>query len=94
MLTNRRYFLLLSEQGPEWELARLTVTPVDTEGGGHIMIMAAAGGGANGNIAVDDVTLKFGECGESSGFGKSDQFFLWFIVVFKLFAVTQLLNGW
>ena len=38
---------------------------MDTEGGGHIMIMAAAGGGANGNIAVDDVTLKFGACGES-----------------------------
>ena len=51
---------------------RDTVTPVLTETGGYIMIMAAIGGGPNCNIAVDDITLRYGACIETTTVSDDD----------------------
>ena len=37
---------------------------MDTDEGAYIMIIAAVGEGQNGNIAIDDITLTFGECSD------------------------------
>ena len=61
---------MVSAQGPDWQQYRDTVTAGEDEGGlGHIMILAMVGDGQNGNIAVDDITVKFGACGESDDDG-------------------------
>ena len=57
---------IISAQGQDWIYARSTVAAGEDEGGfGFIMIIAMVGDGNNGNIAVDDIMVKFGACGES-----------------------------
>ena len=43
-------------------MSRSTVTPEETDAGGYIAIMAEVGQGPLGDIALDDITVTFGEC--------------------------------
>ena len=52
-------------QGPQWELARATVMSREAEGGdGYISMQAWLGDGPDGEIAIDDLTVTFGECSD------------------------------
>ena len=46
-------------------MARFGLTAAPHADGSFIMIVATVGGGSNGNIAIDDITLTYGACGES-----------------------------
>ena len=60
---------MVSAQGPDWQQYRDTVTVEYGSPEEAIRILASTTGGPNGNIAVDDITVKFGACGESDDDG-------------------------
>ena len=63
MVTN-----IVSDRGTEWHRRRVTVTvEYGPSPEGAIRILASTTGDPNGNIAVDDITVKFGSCAAVDG---------------------------
>ena len=62
MVTN-----IVSDRGTEWHRRRVTVTVEYGSPEEAIRILASTTGDPNGNIAVDDITVKFGSCAAVDG---------------------------